>query len=387
MRPKLFLIVAFFLLAIVFLPISCGRENPINVEIITEPEQFPMSVGMYWKYEIYDSLTDQIDTMQVSIVDSTHDRCGRVMYRWNYYNGDSVYTYFWAMVGDSLMRFDDALSLSPIELILFPLELNKGWRGPLQFSDSGHVSDSGSLTTPAGEFETAFRIDWTWNRDFEGGRDSSSTWLVPGVGLAQLSQYKCYSDGHNITITKNLVWSLIDYNLYTFSINDFPHTVGSYWIYEYGDSINSIVKTVRVSIVDHIIVSEQDVSVWQYDYGDRVDTQYAFVSGNTIAFHDDTIPHFSNASYLFPFALGRFWGMDFFVPPSGIFEKGAISVPAGQFPNGFRHIFYSYGFNYGHWLDEWLVPGVGVVKRAEYIMDIGLGIVVTYDLLEYHIAP
>lgn len=396
MGSKILLTIIALLLAIAFLIISCEVENPVKVpvkaEIIAEADKFPMAVGMYWKYDIYNILTGSSWPVEVSIVDSTDDQNGRVIYEWKhsglpYGYVDRFRIEFRTMVGDSLVRFDSINAPTPSELIVFPLELDQSWTGPTQVDDSSCISHDGSLYTWAEEFETAFRIDRTWNRKPEGGIDSTSTWIVPDVGIVQIIDFKSHSDVTPLNVSQNYLWRLTDYNLYTFGIDEFPQTVGSWWVYEYSDSAYKNFDTIQVSIIDKIKVSGEDATVWLHDYGNWIDTQYVFARDSQIVMYADTLLGYPFVYYDLPFLLGRYWGIMFGWPPPDIIEKGEISVPAGQFSNGFKHHYHDHSpeIVYAHYVDEWFVPGVGMVKRNAF-NDYGVDNQ-EYVLLEYYIAP
>ena len=74
------------ILAVLLLALLCfyscdDDKNPINGGgAVNNP--FPNAVGMLWKYEVYDSLTDATDTVWVSVTDSTLTRCGYHIYNW-----------------------------------------------------------------------------------------------------------------------------------------------------------------------------------------------------------------------------------------------------------------------------------------------------------------
>jgi hypothetical protein len=347
-----------------------------------------MEVGMLWKYEVHDSLTGITDTVVVSIVDTATIADGSLGHIWKYNRNDAISTGYTSTRGDTLAIYRDSANIPAFEYFIFPLTVGKVWIGPFSaWKDSNHVIEEGLISVPAGDFVDGIRVDRFWGIDFEGGGDYSSTWIVPDVGFVYRYQLSKISDGASITVTVNEIWKLLSYDLSTFTIDQFPTGVGSEWVYETYDSSSTIYDTVEVGIVEIANLSGGRVAyLWEFNYPALVDTQYVIIDGNKIEIFPDTfLTYFDAICYEFPLTVGRYWGISTFVPIPDVIEKGTITVPAGTFESGFRHIDAGGAFNYYWYEDSWLVPEIGFVFRARHEYGFDPGRTIIWKLLSYQI--
>ena len=167
---------------------SCGRESvgPSGAEIA----DFPNYVGSYWKYVRYDSLswpdTVRIDTVLVSIVDTTvlsNDETASV---WVYEFEDRPDTQYVSIVNDTVRVYRNAEPSYLDYIYIFPLEVGKSWGTTVW--DSSRVVDEEEITVPFGTFQKSFRVD----RLATGTVDyylSTSAWIVNKVGMVQLNRF------------------------------------------------------------------------------------------------------------------------------------------------------------------------------------------------------
>ena len=189
---------AVFLLSI-FLVSSCDDGSPTGPNGGTTDTQFPNAIGMLWKYQVYDSLTESTDTIWFSITDTATPGAGEFVTERR--EKHLVANYFgWRYLhfrGDTLEIFDDTVGVPANERIVFPLTLGSSWKGPdhRQGSrDTSTVTLVGQIAVPAATFSSGARIDRAWHLDFEGGGNWSQTWVVPDVGIVYrhyLNQYYC----------------------------------------------------------------------------------------------------------------------------------------------------------------------------------------------------
>ncbi|MFH1373348.1 MAG: hypothetical protein ABII79_06115 [bacterium] len=371
---------------------ACDDDSPLtgggrDSSGITD---FPAAVGMLWTYEVYDSLTGTTDTVQVSIVD-THSLAGIVEVTvWRYNYGDSVTTRLVLLDDDTLKIWYDTCNAPPFEIFVFPLELGNVWTGPLIWAgDTSRVIDYGTISTPSGIFTNATRIDRSWMVDFEGGGNYITTWIVPGVGSAYRYRLRRWSTGGIVFTIVNEVWELVSYNLHTFDIHQFPNEVGWQWTYEINRwSFSDEYDTLTVTIVDTTTIhGNLHATIWEYAATNWIDTEYVVVTGDMVIPYPDTdAAYFYPLDYEFPLAVGRSWGMNTSDPLQDLEEKGPVSVPAGTFNVGFRYRHSRQGLNYFWFVDNWLVPGVGLVSRIEREYNLGPSKTVTWELLSYQPA-
>jgi hypothetical protein len=379
--------------------ISCGDDPPTGHTDGPIDTYFPNSVGMLWKYEVYDSLTVAIDTVWVSVTDSTLTRCGYTSYSWrtNWTTRDSVvnrYALIW--VDTAMIDFITDTTCEPtiLERFVFPLVEGAIWTGPSVF-DTCRVTEISTVVVPAGTFRNSAIVEHAWDLDFEGGGNWTETWLAPDVGIAYRHEYQTHSDGATITVLENRIWRLLEYDLSTFRLAQFPNTVGTEWVYEQidstrsgNDSITVTFDTVMVTIVDSGRFESGDLyTLWEFVSSIGVDTQYLVTGEERLSFQRDTVfSPFWDLYYEFPLAVGRTWGFDFFAPVPEVLDKELIVTPLQPFESSFHTRIHGGGFN-DYWTQEdWLVPGVGIVRSKRWQTGFIPWMHRTWNLIEYHLV-
>jgi len=115
------------------------------------------------------------------------------------------------------------------------------------------------------------------------------------------------------------------------------------------------------------------------------DTQFVAYVNNQVWVSGDTLmSSLFDWRYEFPLAVGRHWG---FVTIGGapmVTTKSSVTTPAGTFPSAFQYSMSGGFFNSSWSVNEWLVPGVGVVKRTHSVFDfIPFGYTQEWTLLSY----
>lgn len=352
---------------------SCDILSPTGHGSGASDTHFPHAVGVLWKYQVYDSLSQSTDTVWYSITDHTTIGSGKfiTVLREKHFRENLFGWQYLHFSGDTLEFLPDTTGTSANERIVFPLELDHSWTGPAAPDDSSKVTQVGPIEVPAARFDKGARIDRSWNRDIEGGGNWSRTWVVSGVGVVYRYIRSQFSDGSTITVTKNEVWQLIEYDLTTFGLLQFPDKVGSRWIYEEvdstdtgGDSLVPTFDTVTVTITrSGHFQSGEPYSLWTYVSSSAIDSQFVVIGNGQVRFQHDTI--FSplwDVYYDFPLAVGRTWGIEYFAPVPEVLDKETLSTPAQTFASSFHTTLSGGGFN-DYWTQEdWLVPGVGIAK-------------------------
>ncbi|MEE8404283.1 MAG: hypothetical protein V3S17_02710 [candidate division Zixibacteria bacterium] len=394
------LTLAAFLLSIFFIN-SCDESSPTGPGGGMTENHFPNTIGVLWKYQVYDSLTETTDTVWFSITDTATPGAGEFVterrekrlvadyFGWQYLH----------LKRDTLEFFDDTAGVPANERIVFPLELGSGWTGPdhrIGSSDSSSVTLVGQITVPVATFRNGARIDRAWHMDFEGGGNWSQTWVVPDVGIVYRYFRNQYSDGANIHVTRNETWELIEYELSTFGLHQFPNSIGTEWVYERVDTVSMGMDTffvhydtVTVTIVDRgQFESGESYTLWEFDVTNGgVYTQYVVSGEERLSFQSDSLfNQLWDVYYNFPLAVGRTWGIDFIVPVPEVRDKEPINSPFQNFETGFRVRTIGGALN-DYWTQEdWLVPEIGIVKSRRTRFGIWPELNRTWTLIDYQ-AP
>jgi len=368
---------------------SCGDDdNPTSGGLVS---QLPNQVGMLWTYEVYDSLTQTKDTVSISITDTALSSGQGLLWRTRWHSISFVTENISVINGDTVdFIIDTTFIAPPLERFVFPLTLGNQWeisRNP-PASDTSEVTDFGTVTVPAGQFINSALIERKFNDGFEGGYDSSQTWVAPNVGIVSRYFYSIGADGGGgFFVVKNETWELIDYDLSTFSMNQFPSAIGDEWVYELIDSRFAGPDTVTVSIISDLQIDGFDSTrVWLMQGSLITDTQFVSYINNQVWMSEDTVMNsLFDWRYQFPLSVGRNWsGFPIVVAfYQFVIAKESIATAAGNFPSAFNYVAQGGGLNVYWGVDDWLVAGVGVVKRNYWIYDFGPGYSQEWTLLSY----
>ncbi len=390
-------IIAILLPLLIFIS-SCGDNSPTGQGGGKIDFDFPNAIGMLWKYQVYDSLSQTTDTVWFSITDTIRINSNEIFTerREKHLAGASFGWQYLQFRGDTLEIFDDTIGVQANERIVFPLELGSSWTGPVSVDDTSTVTLVGQIEVPAARFSNGARIDRSWNLDFEGGGNWSQTWVAPGVGVVYRYRRSQFNDGGGITVTTNEVWELIEYDLTTFGLHQFPNRVGAEWVYEEidsmltgPDSITVEFDTVTVTIVDSGQFESGDLyTIWQFVSRNMTDTQLVVTGEERLSFLRDTtlgLP-FWDLYYIFPLAVGRFWGVESILPLPHVLDKEPVLTPVQNFASCF-HTRMDGGMLNSYWSQEdWLVPGVGIVKSRRWQFGYIPPMKRTWTLIDYHLA-
>ena len=378
------------LLAILFVVLcSCDDDSPTGGGHHTV-RQLPSQIGMLWKYQVYDSLTQTTDTVWVSVTENHPLYRDITVFVWRMYwtTRDSVVIRDLLLSGDTADFRTDGVETEPelLERLVFPLELGREWVGPFQV-DTSRVEEIGTVRVPAGTFADAAMVARAWNLDFEGGGNWSTTWIARNVGVVSRHVYDLNNLGDGtFIVTMNQTWELYDYDLSTFSLVQFPNSIGTEWVYQLVDTLLDLVDTVRVQVVEKVQLPYLDSAmVWVFEGREYRDTMFIGVDGQIVLESFDTLAvmPFVAWQYEFPMAVGRHWGLLTYAPTPQVDDKAPVSTPAHYFGTGF-HYLAGGGFLNDYWyVEDWLVPGVGVATRKFTRWGLGPNVHQEWTLLGY----
>lgn len=142
----------------------------------------------------------------------------------------------------------------------------------------------------------------------------------------------------------------------------YPNRIGTTWEYSVYDSLAGQRDTITVVVVDNIAPS---TTIWSVDYPDHREERYSITKGDTLEVFEKVGTQFGylEARYVFPFYEGAQWN----VPPCGeplsVTDRGPITTYAGSFATAYKLVIDQSCNNDHFRKTEWVVPGVGVVRR------------------------
>ena len=348
---------------------SCGDDDTPTGSQPGPVDQFPSQIGMLWKYQVYDSLSQVTDTVWVSVTEGLPSDSEWTVYVWSLYwtTRDSLVVRDVVLNGGTVDFWTHTTQTEPdlLERLVFPLELGREWVAPVGYgADTSRVEEIGTVQVPAGTFTNAAMVTRVWNPDFEGGGNWSTTWIADNVGIVYRHYLSAFNPGGGVVVTLNQTWNLIEYDLSTFSLRQFPNSIGTEWEYELVDTLFDLVDTVLVTVIDRIEMPLYDsVMIWAYEGREYNDTVFVATSGGIVTMFFDTLAVMPFISWQcdFPMAVGRHWGTSTFARV--VDDKVPIRVVGHQVRSSF-HYGYVGWFLDDYWtIEDWLVPGVGVAKR------------------------
>lgn len=164
---------------------------------------FPNMIGNSWKYSVYDSLANELDTVNVNISGEKILPNSVVSKIWTYSGGNFTDTNYVAFYGDTLKVFKKDDLDYPTEQIVFPLIIGKVWNFN---GDTNRVKSIETVNVGAGNFNNAYHIfKKSIGLNFQLVED---LWVVPGVGIVKKNRNE-----FSLGPVENSHWELLDYGL------------------------------------------------------------------------------------------------------------------------------------------------------------------------------
>jgi hypothetical protein len=163
---------------------------------------FPDTVGDYWNYSVFDSLSFHIYNVNVSITQQVPQLVGTTN-EWVTAGGpfgDTSYAY---TSSDEIDFYNNNDFTYPSSTFIFPLEPGLGWGTSI---DTSYVLGIETVSVPAGNFDNAYHIvrnaysfNYILNVDY---------WIVPNVGIVKKHKYE-----RDLSVIEASNWQLESYNV------------------------------------------------------------------------------------------------------------------------------------------------------------------------------
>lgn len=135
---------------------SCKKTPPIEFN-----KEFPNSIGTWWKYKVYDSVTNTIDTITIKIVGNSRLNNGTNVKIWqinslnSYKPVDTNYVYSGS---DGIKMYYNKTLQSFYKAYKFPLEVGNYWIGT-QPKDTSKVIGESNISVISGTFNDTYVIE------------------------------------------------------------------------------------------------------------------------------------------------------------------------------------------------------------------------------------
>ena len=192
---RMFSTIIFLLFGFMSLFTSCKKENAS----VQSFNNFPMSVGTYWKYQVYDSLTQQTDTITINVVKDTMINNNPVFYWESSKAGVAIDTLFVLKTSDSICFYMNINLTDLRRKLKIPFEVGDTWQGNI--NDYYEVESIESYY-----LNDAFKI----NRNYQSFNYYllEKIWMVDNIGFVKMT-----TNEFSLAPIKNENWRLLSYHI------------------------------------------------------------------------------------------------------------------------------------------------------------------------------
>jgi hypothetical protein len=176
-------------------------------------ETFPNTLGSFWEYAVTDTVTGATSTVTVTITD-TLNLYGSIPVAVWVYERDDVFekVEFVNITGHTVAVYPDdpfALVIQPIRKLVFPIEVGNVWDHMFgRDAEYYAVPEAGSITVPAGEFDS-YHVIANHRSGMLDLVDISALYFAPNVGYAQVER----TIGWRQTISSREIWQLVQFSV------------------------------------------------------------------------------------------------------------------------------------------------------------------------------
>lgn len=175
---------------------GCKKDN-----ITKESPDFPMSVGSYWKYQMYDSLQHKYDTIAIKVVSSTI-KSNKTVFIWQFSdNKNSISDSLYVVSSSNSVSFYKDSSLT---------NLKWQYKLPLKVGESWTINENDNYKVMSNEKVDVYSSSFKLSSDLQSFNYTlkETTWIVDNIGIVMMNIYE-----FNLGPTKNQTWHLLSYHI------------------------------------------------------------------------------------------------------------------------------------------------------------------------------
>jgi hypothetical protein len=162
---------------------------------------------------------------------------------------------------------------------------------------------------------------------------------------------------------------------------DFPSTIGSWWMYQVLDQNNVVLDTLTVRIISTTSIYGANMQVWTNTTSKYTDTIYVLPANNSITFY--TFNDVEYLSFNFPIISNQPWT----TPMAGVsYTTGSQNITINNITyNGCTYLNQYQAPLMGTSINEsiWIAKQIGIIKHV--IDNIGSSPYANEELIAYHI--
>jgi len=162
------------------------------------------------------------------------------------------------------------------------------------------------------------------------------------------------------------------------SINDFPNTIGNYWVYKVTNYQDNFIDTVQVKIIGRILNPNgtDSLTLWQYTWPNKIDTEYVSIIMDTVKFFHQTTNRTLANIFIFPFVINEDYSNNQ-PSPADLYKYEVISNNDNLVSfNGILQKISTFQIQKMFYVDSWspvrqfqvivddFSPGLGIIEEA-----------------------
>lgn len=175
-------------------------------------EDFPNTLGSWWTYAVYDSLTQERDTVEVQVAEQTEVMLWGELQpatRWRLKPALDDSVWYVITTGDTVQVWggDGGSLLGRRFMYVFPLEVGSRWPPEGGCLDSTEVVARSEVPIPDSAGRTAYFLQsrgFCFNTAYKEER-----WFAPGVGLLSVNWWEEWLP----FVSRNQTWKLISFHI------------------------------------------------------------------------------------------------------------------------------------------------------------------------------
>lgn len=199
------LIIPILLITYLLSTSSSCKKTPV----IEFNKEFPNSIGTWWKYKVYDSIYNRLDTVTIKVIGNGKLDNGDDATIWasnSLLNGAD--TNYVTNKSDGIRIFNGKeVTAQVIKRYVFPLVVGNKWITQ-NILDTNRVTEKKTINVLAGTFSEAYRINRNTREPPGLYVIQEDEWFVPNVGMV----YRNYGS-YGTPGVESKIWELVSYQI------------------------------------------------------------------------------------------------------------------------------------------------------------------------------
>jgi hypothetical protein len=167
---------------------------------------FPNKIGCQWIYKVTDTLSETIDTVTVSVIDTTTLAEHLPASVWVLSGKDMIDTQYVRVVSDTVTIYPTRDISLLAAMYIYPLEVGESWTYNHRLGNATTIVDgSGVFVVDSVAFRNSFRVVTVVRGIVFDDISTYTVWLAPGTGMIWMNQFEEF----NYSLLAIQRWELI----------------------------------------------------------------------------------------------------------------------------------------------------------------------------------